>query len=39
MTEQEAKMLLDNFQQSEDKKKEMDLYKAQQQDSPGVKGW
>jgi len=39
MTEQEAKMLLENFQQSEDKKKEMELHKAQQQPAPGVKGW
>lgn len=39
MTQQEAKMLLDNFQQSEDKKKEMDLYKAQQQEILGIKGW
>lgn len=39
MTEQEAKMLLENFQQAEDKKKAIELQKAQQQSSPGVKGW
>ncbi|MFH1061965.1 MAG: hypothetical protein V1747_03660 [Candidatus Omnitrophota bacterium] len=40
MTKQEAKMLLENFQQSEDKQKEINLYKAQQQQpAPGVKGW
>jgi Ca-activated chloride channel homolog len=40
MTKEEAKMLLENFQQSEAKQKELNLYKAQQQQpAPGVKDW
>lgn len=39
MTQEEAMMLLQNFQKAEDQKKTLDLYKAQQQTSSGGKDW